>query len=241
MENISRVLIFTDFNFHGSHPTAKFCENWNKAMLKFPIIGYCIDVLTSKAPNTTIAEFASTVDPDETAHHLDLKCLPSNLIFFNIADVILLSAFLQLYGLTQCIFLTEYTMSSGSLLQLRSRRSRSSTPLVTNGDISGVTPQTVTTPQHNNDHHGADQYWTPVGATARQPADDHHRADQYSTPVGATARRPADASFKNDDKVSPMLAKLRMTPGMYMTIEKYLHIRTPINFAKPPPIWAWRN
>ena len=38
-------------------------------------------VLTLKAPNTTIAEFANTADPDETAHnepsHLDLQCLPS--------------------------------------------------------------------------------------------------------------------------------------------------------------------
>ena len=37
--------------------------------------------LTLKAPNTTIAEFANTADPDETAHnepsHLDLQCLPS--------------------------------------------------------------------------------------------------------------------------------------------------------------------
>ena len=39
--------------------------------------------LTSKAPNTTIADFAKTVDPDETAH-LDLQCLPSSLWFFNI-------------------------------------------------------------------------------------------------------------------------------------------------------------
>ena len=71
--------------------------------------------LTLKAPNTTIAEFANTVDPDETAHnepsHLDLQCLPSSLCFFNIiqfilkvfrnfADVILSSAFLALYKLT---------------------------------------------------------------------------------------------------------------------------------------------
>ena len=37
--------------------------------------------LTLKAPNTTIAKFAITADPDETAHneptHLDLQCLPS--------------------------------------------------------------------------------------------------------------------------------------------------------------------
>ena len=37
---------------------------------------------TCKAPNTTIAEFANTVDPDETAahnepSHLNLQCLPS--------------------------------------------------------------------------------------------------------------------------------------------------------------------
>ena len=39
--------------------------------------------LTLKAPITTIADFANTVDPDETAHnepsHLDLQCLPSSL------------------------------------------------------------------------------------------------------------------------------------------------------------------
>ena len=42
----------------------------------------------SKAPNTTKAEFANTVDPDETAHnepsHLDLQCLPSSPLIFNI-------------------------------------------------------------------------------------------------------------------------------------------------------------
>ena len=39
--------------------------------------------LTRKVPNTTISEFANTVDPDETAHneppHLDLQYLPSSL------------------------------------------------------------------------------------------------------------------------------------------------------------------
>ena len=34
-------------------------------------------------PNTTIAEFANTVEPDEAAHnepsHLDLQCLPCSL------------------------------------------------------------------------------------------------------------------------------------------------------------------
>ena len=36
-----------------------------------------------KVPNTTIAEFANTADPDETAHnepsHLDLQCLSYSL------------------------------------------------------------------------------------------------------------------------------------------------------------------
>ena len=40
-------------------------------------------VLTLKVPNTTIAEFANIVDPDETAHNEtfqpDLQCLPANL------------------------------------------------------------------------------------------------------------------------------------------------------------------
>ena len=40
-------------------------------------------MVTLKAPNTTIAEFTNTVDPDEMAHnelsHLDLQCLPSSL------------------------------------------------------------------------------------------------------------------------------------------------------------------
>ena len=39
--------------------------------------------LAHKAPNTTIAEFANTVDPDEMAHnepsHQDLQCSPSSL------------------------------------------------------------------------------------------------------------------------------------------------------------------
>ena len=38
-------------------------------------------ILTLMAPNTTIAEFENTADPDEMAHnepsHLDLQCLPS--------------------------------------------------------------------------------------------------------------------------------------------------------------------
>ena len=39
--------------------------------------------LTCKVPNTTIDDFANTVDSDEMAHneqcHLDLQCLPSSL------------------------------------------------------------------------------------------------------------------------------------------------------------------
>ena len=38
-------------------------------------------VLTLKAPNTTIAEFANTADPDELSH-LDLQCLLSKVLFF---------------------------------------------------------------------------------------------------------------------------------------------------------------
>ena len=42
-----------------------------------------IHALANKAPNTTLAEFANTVDPDETAHnelsHLHVQCLPSSL------------------------------------------------------------------------------------------------------------------------------------------------------------------
>ena len=35
-------------------------------------------MLTLKAPNITIAEFANTADPDEPSH-LDIQCLPSKL------------------------------------------------------------------------------------------------------------------------------------------------------------------
>ena len=73
-------------------------------------------VLTLKASNTTIAEFANTVDQDEMAHyepsHLNPQCLPSGPLIFNIiqfelkvfenfADVILSSAFLVLCKLSQ--------------------------------------------------------------------------------------------------------------------------------------------
>ena len=74
------------------------------------------NMLILKAPSTTttIAKFADTADPDETAHnkpsHLDLQSLPSRLLIFhiiqfilkvfhNFAGVILSSTFLALYGL----------------------------------------------------------------------------------------------------------------------------------------------
>ena len=52
-----------------------------------PVPGHCLlftfDIVIHKAPNTTTAEFANTVDPDETAHnepsHLDPQCLPCRL------------------------------------------------------------------------------------------------------------------------------------------------------------------
>ena len=52
---------------------------------KAQIVGlsHSLSILTHKVPNTTIADFASTVDPDETTHnepsHLDLQCFPSSL------------------------------------------------------------------------------------------------------------------------------------------------------------------
>ena len=45
--------------------------------------------LIRKVPHTTIAEFANTVDPDETAHNQDLQCLHSSLRFINIIQFIL--------------------------------------------------------------------------------------------------------------------------------------------------------
>ena len=52
----------------------------------FFALHFC-SIVTLKAPNTTIAEFANTADPDETAHdepsHLDLQCLLSSLLIFS--------------------------------------------------------------------------------------------------------------------------------------------------------------
>ena len=65
--------------------------------------------LTLKAPDTIIVELANTADPDETAHnepsHRDLQCFFFNIIqliltvFRHLADIILSSAFLALFGL----------------------------------------------------------------------------------------------------------------------------------------------
>ena len=45
-------------------------------------------MLTLKAPDTTKADFANTVDPDETAHnepsHQDQQCLPPSILIYNI-------------------------------------------------------------------------------------------------------------------------------------------------------------
>ena len=51
-----------------------------------------VDTLILKAPNTTKADFANTVDPDETAHnepsHQDPQCLPSSILMYNIIQLI---------------------------------------------------------------------------------------------------------------------------------------------------------
>ena len=76
--------------------------------------------MNNTAPNTTKAEFANTVDPNETAH-LDLQYLPSCPLIFdiiqfelkvfgNFADVILSSAFLMLFEIKL------FTCASCSLL-----------------------------------------------------------------------------------------------------------------------------
>ena len=50
----------------------------------------CLYKLTRKVPNTTIAEFANTVDPDDNEPaHLDLQVLPSSFQFVNIIQFIL--------------------------------------------------------------------------------------------------------------------------------------------------------
>ena len=58
-------------------------------------LGTCIKReynLTRKAPNTTIAGFANTVE----LSHLDLQCLPSCFLFFNIIHLIL-KVFFKIY------------------------------------------------------------------------------------------------------------------------------------------------
>ena len=81
---------------------------WTNSAEPFAILSVSF-LLTHKAPNTTIAEFANAVDPDETAHnepsHLDLKCLPYSLTFQHYTVYIefffenLSSAFLAFYWL----------------------------------------------------------------------------------------------------------------------------------------------
>ena len=73
-------------------------------------------------PNTAKAEFANTVDPDETAHyelsHLDPQCLLSSPLIFNMiqfelkvfenfADVILSSDFFALYELSSDVYFRQ--------------------------------------------------------------------------------------------------------------------------------------
>ena len=57
----------------------------------------CFSILTLKAANTTIAEFANTVNPDYELSHQDIQCLPSyvfdfstSTVFCEFADIILL-------------------------------------------------------------------------------------------------------------------------------------------------------
>ena len=57
----------------------------------------CGFTLNPEALNITIAEFANTVHPDETAHNEPFMFK----VFRNLADVILLSAFLALCGLKE--------------------------------------------------------------------------------------------------------------------------------------------
>jgi hypothetical protein len=69
------------------------------------------------------------------------------------------------------------------------RKSRSSTPIIVNGSVI--------------------QNGTPSRGGLLHLS---HRLDKDITPKTPVA----DASFRNDDKVSPMLAKLRMTPGLFI-------------------------
>ena len=104
-------------SIHGCHQNTSFVSRkYSNNLCKYlnPDFGVCCHPynlrLSLKVQNTTKAEFANTVDPDETAHkepsYLDLHCLPScplifNLIQFelkafqNFPEVILPSAFLR--------------------------------------------------------------------------------------------------------------------------------------------------
>ena len=83
-------------------------------------------------------------------------------------------------------------MSANIVLQSKPRRSRSTTPLIPNGILD--------TPRHSQSEHSLSSLHAP------------HKEALDGTPV--IGGRQVDASFRDEDKVSPMLAKLRMTPGI---------------------------
>ena len=87
-------------------------------------------------------------------------------------------------------------MSSDPVLQTRTRRSRTITPLIPNG-----TPRISDTPKQSKSEHDS-SYLHAV----------YPEGFEGSPVIGG---RHVDASFRNEDKVSPMLAKLRMTPGIH--------------------------
>ncbi|XP_060581681.1 uncharacterized protein LOC132738238 [Ruditapes philippinarum] len=78
------------------------------------------------------------------------------------------------------------------------RKSRSSTPIIVNGSVI--------------------QNGTPSRGGLLHLS---HRLDKDITPKTPVA----DASFRNDDKVSPMLAKLRMTPGRLLKEKQTILVR----------------
>lgn len=80
-------------------------------------------------------------------------------------------------------------MMGSSESERSARKSKSSTPVLGNGSAicNG-------TPKLEGKFHASQ--WIDIEHTPNTPR--------------------ADASFRNDDKVSPMLAKLRMTPGLQL-------------------------
>ena len=79
--------------------------------MKFHYQAQEITLLTLKAPNTTKAEFANTIDPDETAHNElsppDLQCSPSNVCFLD-SDNGISRVFPMSFNFWQNIFFAEY-------------------------------------------------------------------------------------------------------------------------------------